>query len=180
MASSPGIDQLNQEAATLFHLLVKESDLTCILIAGGYLDSLLDSLLKLRCVPAAAPASFLDRMDFARRIDLAFAVGLIPETFRDNLVTIRRIRNHFAHTRLQLSFEDPDIAALVRKLSFPPSERGTFVNAEGEPISQEEGIEHNVSEYLRDRFLLIVMAMTTDLLGVGRSVDPLESCTWNW
>ncbi len=54
---------------------------------------------------------------FAARIDLAFALDVIPAGVRADLEAIRAIRNAFAHSEKILHFDDPAIADRCRKLS---------------------------------------------------------------
>jgi hypothetical protein len=50
------------------------------------------------------------------RIDIAFALGIVPRESRDDMNTIRGIRNAFAHSKKILHFTDPEIAERCRKL----------------------------------------------------------------
>jgi DNA-binding MltR family transcriptional regulator len=53
---------------------------------------------------------------FASRIAMAFAFGVVSKDIRDDMDTIRKIRNTFAHSKKILNFTDPEIAACCRKL----------------------------------------------------------------
>ena len=50
---------------------------------------------------------------------MQLALGLYDEGTRDNLDIIRVVRNAFAHTAVQLTFETPQMAAEVEKLQMP-------------------------------------------------------------
>jgi len=53
---------------------------------------------------------------FAQRIDIAFALGFISRSERDDLNIIRRIRNAFAHSVANISFDNKLVADECRKL----------------------------------------------------------------
>ena len=53
---------------------------------------------------------------FSSRIDMAFALDILSAQLRDDLNTIRAIRNTFAHSKSILHFNDPAIAEQCRKL----------------------------------------------------------------
>lgn len=53
---------------------------------------------------------------FAAKIDLAFAFELIDAATRNRLTAVRQIRNKFAHSDWFLSFEHPEIVAILKKL----------------------------------------------------------------
>ena len=51
--------------------------------------------------------------DFSAKINVAFALGLVDRQHYKLLTTIRKCRNLFAHSRDLLSFESPEIQALL-------------------------------------------------------------------
>ena len=51
---------------------------------------------------------------FNTKIRMAFALGLLGEGARSDLSLIRSIRNTFAHSRLDISFESPEVAKSVK------------------------------------------------------------------
>jgi hypothetical protein len=53
---------------------------------------------------------------FYGKIHLGYALGLYDETTRENLDTIRRIRNAFAHTPQAIDFETDEVRKEVKKL----------------------------------------------------------------
>lgn len=55
--------------------------------------------------------------DFAAKTAMAFAMGIIGEQTRCDLGAIRRIRNAFAHTRLKVDFDTPEIVAACEQIS---------------------------------------------------------------
>lgn len=55
--------------------------------------------------------------DFDSRIRIAHAFGLIDDACRQDLTTIRKVRNAFAHAILSISFEQPAVRTECSKLS---------------------------------------------------------------
>jgi hypothetical protein len=62
----------------------------------------------------AAPLRDLDA-----KIRLGFGLGLFGEAVRSDLSLIRSVRNTFAHSRLDLNFDTPEIAAVIGFLTLP-------------------------------------------------------------
>lgn len=54
---------------------------------------------------------------FDAKIRIAFALGVIGPLARTDLGTIRSIRNAFAHSRLRINFDTPEVKAAVDQLS---------------------------------------------------------------
>jgi hypothetical protein len=54
--------------------------------------------------------------DFYAKIELAYMLGIITEEARDDLHTIRAVRNAFAHSALPLDFSTPEVAALLKHI----------------------------------------------------------------
>ncbi|MCK1447254.1 hypothetical protein IVB34_40240 [Bradyrhizobium sp. 2] len=57
-------------------------------------------------------------MNFSIKIRMAYALGVFGPSTRDDLTTMRHIRNFFAHDRSHLTFEDKDISALCDQLKW--------------------------------------------------------------
>src|SRR3972149_3762270 len=53
---------------------------------------------------------------FSSRTTAAYCLGLITSVERDNLRLIQKIRNKFAHSLQGLSFDEPEIVSLIRRL----------------------------------------------------------------
>jgi len=54
---------------------------------------------------------------FSARIDIAFALDLIPANLRRDLHAIRHIRNHFAHATERVHFDSPKMEHLLKKFT---------------------------------------------------------------
>lgn len=57
--------------------------------------------------------------DLSAKIRLAYAFSLVGLHSRSDLSAIRRIRNAFAHSRLRLDFETPEVVAACDQISLP-------------------------------------------------------------
>lgn len=56
---------------------------------------------------------------FAAKVELAYALGVIGRAARDDLGCIRQIRNTFAHSRLGISFDTPEVQEACHQISLP-------------------------------------------------------------
>src|SRR5262245_14808199 len=115
-------EKLEQLAPEFFQLLIQESDMPRVLIAVGYLDQWVASILSKFFVSGETSNAILsDRGmlgSFSARTDLAYCLGLIPKEMYQNLRKVGEIRNRFAHHHLTLTFEDAAAAKLCDDLVF--------------------------------------------------------------
>ncbi len=98
-----------------------ETDRGCALMAAAFLSEqlfilLVSSLVRDDDVSQKLLSSRIE--SFCDRIDLAFALGLLPPLARRDLHLIRRIRNEFAHDASPLSFASSQIADRCRELYY--------------------------------------------------------------
>jgi DNA-binding MltR family transcriptional regulator len=115
-----------------------ESDRGCVLVGAAFLDNYLRSLIEAFLIDDPKEVGdFLDEeghlRSFSRRIKAAYCMGLINKKANDDLGTIRKIRNKFAHELHGLSFEDNQIKGWcsslqtrVKTLSVPSRSRFTI------------------------------------------------------
>ena len=72
-----------------------ESDRAVVLLASSYLDEILERLLSKRLVPCkrtrALFSGYAPLATFSARIDIAFAVGIIPDHLARDLHIIRKL-----------------------------------------------------------------------------------------
>ncbi len=100
----------------------QETDRAAAVLAGAYLDSRLEALLRAKFV---AVPKFVEELltgqgglsSFSARISVAYAVGLISLRAADDLHSVRRIRNDFAHQLHGLSFKTQRISSRVAKFN---------------------------------------------------------------
>jgi hypothetical protein len=99
----------------------KESDRGAAVLAGGFTEHYLGNYLGLlvhdskvgeELFGATGPLS-----SFSQRISVAYAFDFITKELYSDLNVVRRIRNHFAHHPLEVSFSSNDVVQLARKLT---------------------------------------------------------------
>jgi len=108
--------------------LAFESDRGCVLVAAAYLDESLFELFHATfsqdsvCQKKAVDPMFTGLgplSTFSAKIKLAYALELIDADIFSSLETIRKIRNEFAHTFSELTFDTPSVADRVKNLHVP-------------------------------------------------------------
>jgi Mannitol repressor len=129
------------EFAQFLEEFQRETDRAAAVLGAAYLDNRLDLLLRSKFV---AVPKFVDDLltglggpsSFSARIRIAYAIGLISRRAADDLHSIRRIRNDFAHRPNGLSFETPQIESRVANFNIlraPRDESGTLMELPTEP-----------------------------------------------
>lgn len=103
--------------------LTPETDRGCALMAAAYLDEQLGRLLRAAFVEDvkvldALLESIGPLATFSSRIDLCYALGLLPPLVRRDVHLIRKIRNEFAHAASPLTFEHARMAARCSELHY--------------------------------------------------------------
>jgi DNA-binding MltR family transcriptional regulator len=103
--------------------LTKETDRGCALYAAAYLDRAISDLLFLSLVAnknvekdlfeGTAPLA-----SFSSRIKLAYYLGKLSPSMRRDLDLIRKIRNDFAHSAENLTFETEKVANRCKELQY--------------------------------------------------------------
>ena len=125
--------------------LAFESDRGCVLVAAAYLDESLFELLGATfsqdkvCRKKAVDPLFTGLgplSTFSAKIKIAYALELIDADIFLSLETIRKIRNEFAHTFTDLTFDTPSVADRVKNLNIPDG-MDADVQFEVEPGGEE-------------------------------------------
>ncbi len=99
------------------------SDRSFALVASSMIDELLLQLLRAHFIPQYNNGS--DRIlgnnsplgTFSARIDICQRLGLLSSQFCRNLNLVRKIRNEFAHSFEEITFETPQICDRVTELT---------------------------------------------------------------
>ena len=118
-------------------LFAGETDRGAAVLAGSYLDSLLEDMLRAKLVPGDYLESLFDDArgpvgSFYSRTLLAYALGLLPPEVEHDLHLIRRIRNKFGHSPKILSFQTAPVSDQCRELDTPRIVMKHFRGAEKE------------------------------------------------
>lgn len=111
----------------------KESDRAAIVLAGSFVEHYLAAYLKHFTVQDEFTKGLFGGFGpfgtFDQRISVAYAFRLIPAHTRDDLLLIKRIRNHFAHSPRATSLIDASVRTLLSQLS---TARDPAYNAHGD------------------------------------------------
>ena len=116
------------EWASLFEELGRESERATAILAGAWIDHLLERKLAqffshgnadARAQLFGANGPFAT---FASKITAAFCAGWLDVDVHDDLHVIRKIRNRFAHQIHGLSMESPAIRSLIDSFRVPHRE----------------------------------------------------------
>lgn len=122
----------SKEAHRLFHELLNDpNDRAAGITAASYLESSLEGTLTYRLKKIGA--TMVDEIfrgdaplgTFAAKIKFAFSIGLLGEKTRHDFNCIREIRNAFAHSKLQATFETPEVKSVCWQIGFPRWPSGT-------------------------------------------------------
>ena len=109
-----------QDVDDIILALHKEGDRTAAIVGQSLVESVLEHLLtsSFRSKPAdLLPRLFENRgplSDFNSKILVAQAFGIIAPKQAEELQRVRHIRNCFAHARLPVTFDTPQIAKEVQ------------------------------------------------------------------
>ncbi len=103
--------------------LTKETDRGCALYAAAYLDRAISDLLYLSLVENKSVEKDLFEgtaplASFSSRIKLAYYLGKLSPSMRRDLDLIRKIRNDFAHSAGNLTFDTEKIANRCKELQY--------------------------------------------------------------
>jgi hypothetical protein len=118
-------EELKGPAAQFFETIRCESDRGCVLVAAAFLDEALELLLRSRMSsdPRIVKTSMKPLFtgigplkSFWAKTELCRALGVIPEPEYSDLMRIRDLRNHFAHSYVTASFDDPEAVKIVSDL----------------------------------------------------------------
>ncbi|WP_152428464.1 hypothetical protein [Methyloferula stellata] len=141
--------RLPMDVDAYFNELQGESDRACALIAGAALSQILRDLLEARLILLSDVESnhLFDMQNsvlssFADRSEMAYALGLIDKNERKNLDLIRGIRNAFAHTIANISFDTGEIATECGKLTIFNDRK--FEN----PTNKQKFILSSIAQYI--------------------------------
>lgn len=109
------------EFSTLFKF-EEENDRAIAIVGAAFLDTILEHILRAFLVSDEKEVDSLLKYDkplgtFSGRIAMTYCLGLIPKTIRNDLRTVAKIRNRFAHD-LNASFEEDQIRSWCSNLKW--------------------------------------------------------------
>jgi DNA-binding MltR family transcriptional regulator len=160
-----------------------ENDLARVLVVTSYLEQCLAALLRRFFLADSTTADevfnyqggFLTEL--MNRAKLARCLGLISKREMTNLIAVADIRNAFAHTHPELTFDDPAIQEKCKKLHFPKIV-GVQANIAGGPVTyvplDQEAFE--ASYDTRNRFTAIAAGMAVRILAGAHETKACDDC----
>jgi len=128
------VSELSDDIQYFYNSMSGSSDTICVLIASNFIDKCLANSLVIGLPIDDKDFIKKDLLDFScngvlstysSRNKIAFSLNIIDKQYYDNIAIIGKIRNHFAHNHLEISFKDPDIITYCNQLTlwengFPP------------------------------------------------------------
>jgi DNA-binding MltR family transcriptional regulator len=120
-----------------FKELQTESPRAAVIIACAFLDAQMRTLLTNSLIDEQKVVEGLldsELSSFNSRIKIAYCMGLISKSVFDDLDTIRKIRNKFAHKMHGYSFDEPEIVGWCSslKLAKMVAEATSYPRAQGD------------------------------------------------
>lgn len=108
------------DVVKMFH---SETDRGAAVLAASFVEHYLAAYLRFFMVGDADAGTLFGRFGplsgFSQRIETAYAFGYLTATSRQDLNTVRKIRNHFAHHPMDATFDASPVRDLVENLSIP-------------------------------------------------------------
>jgi hypothetical protein len=155
-----------------------QNDRACGILFGGWIDLALVSAIKSTLRPDLTSGLEKDLFDFegplgtfSSRINLAYALLIFGEKTKHDLELIRLIRNQFAHCRLPLRFEVPEVSAVCAHLQLPDTDQTTnpFMFASlGKMYDLMQLDDYNNPKHPKTRFLTCCHSIVHGLLDFAR------------
>jgi hypothetical protein len=107
----------------------KQTDRGAAIVAATVIDNVLETLITSRLIELSSKRreALFDQINaplrsLSSKIELAFALGLFNAERKESLHLIRDVRNKFAHRIDSVSFDHPEIAAII-EARVPPKVR---------------------------------------------------------
>ena len=154
----------------LIKILNKKPALECILVSVSFLDNCLISLLEQNLNQPKIKNDLLagPLQGFSNKTKLCFCLSLIDPTAFSDLQIIGKIRNHFAHSHLLLSFDDTKIIQQCNNLKSCDLEL---------PKGALKNLYNEKSKIARQRFVLSVIHIMHEIMAnyyVTKLVDTTK------
>ena len=157
-------EELSEESKKLYSILNEGIDLAVVLIGTSFLDTCLESLIRSYFKnPPSKKEDVLEKSvsTFSSRYMLAYCLGLIETNELEDLRIIGEIRNKFAHSFIELNFQNNEIENLCNSLKYLASYQ--FVKPE---VRNSEGDNPllKIVNTPREKFSLTVVIIFNNLI----------------
>ena len=156
----------NELRTVLLKTLSESNDQTAVIISSSLLEGALqDAILrKFRDLDDNERKEIFETdsvlSTFSAKIKIAYALNICGPSTRDDLDCIRAIRNAFAHGRMHLSFDNPEVSNVCVRIKLP------------ENLGLPDNVTLNENAAVKSRYLITVNSLTLtldDLNSRGRS-----------
>ena len=174
--------------------LGKESERGSVIVSAALMDEALEELIKSKMVPSPEKddelfvGAYAPLDSFSAKIDFAYRLGIIASSTRSSLHLLRKLRNDFAHSALQMSFETNSVKSRIREL-FKLNK--SFFDVLLDLIKKDEnpnvieitkGIEskHSIDHIIkivgqRGMFQVLISLLAYSLKERNKDIEPLKS-----
>jgi hypothetical protein len=105
--------------------------------------------------------------DFAAKIDLAYVLGILTDEAREDLHSIRLIRNSFAHSMFRLSMRDKEVTGLMQRLHLRVRDQSV------EPLHFTVGMQRLILSFAIAQYYFRLITYPT-MGRVTSTVEPLS------
>jgi len=119
-------DALSGNIKDFIDAINHQNDLACALVTTSYLEQCLATLLGQYFIQGSSTVQTLFDYtqqgiltEISSRSKFSYCLGLIGDKLFANLTTIGNIRNRFAHTHPEVTFEDLEIKTFCNRLTLP-------------------------------------------------------------
>jgi DNA-binding MltR family transcriptional regulator len=112
---------VSEETLSYFRASASESDRAHALVSVAHLDNMMKIIMaNVFIEDAKIKKQVFSRQlhSFSAKIDLAHGLGFIDKCIKEELDTLRNIRNHFAHSFLECTFDNPSTVENLSRLKF--------------------------------------------------------------
>lgn len=169
----------SDRAQTVAAMLLNESDRGCAIFGAAILDEDLEALFRILCrQDDLSRARVVDPMfkgyaplsTFSARIQLSYAMRLIPNGLYRKLEIVRQLRNDFAHESGPLDFQDPRCQGKLRQLIAEGAPRDnnddddTELTVEGQTATKRQLVE-------RIAFVIAISELSARLCFITEKIE---------
>jgi DNA-binding MltR family transcriptional regulator len=164
------ISELSDDIQYFYNTMNESSDTVCVLIASNFIDKCLANSLVI-CLPIEDKNFIKNELleinngilaTYSSRNKIAYSLKIIDKQYYSDISTIGKLRNHFAHNHLEISFNDLEIMNFCNKLTlwenrFPPYQ-----------IVKYKNLPHsNSSEICKMKFVNTATEIVCKFIGLG-------------
>jgi DNA-binding MltR family transcriptional regulator len=159
--------------------LVEESDRGCVLVGAALLEERLEEMFiavfKANKTPKKIQDSIFDSngalSTFSAKIKMAYALGFIEKYMFEDLESIRRIRNDFAHSTKEVDFIGSNVADVISSMHCAQNFKGKMkrYSPKLESVEEDGPPEHVLRamgyiKYTKSLFALGIKTLEIELL----------------